>query len=96
VNWLRPRRPSPALIIAILALFVALGGTGYAALTLPRNSVGTKQLKRNAVTGSKIKRNAVTGSKVKNHSLTGNDINLGALGTVPSASTGARKYVRRG
>lgn len=36
--------PSPAMVVACTALAVALGGTGYAALTLPRNSVGTKQL----------------------------------------------------
>jgi hypothetical protein len=83
---LRLTRPSPALVIALVALFVALGGTGYAALKLPKNSVGTKQLKKNAVTGSKIKANAVTSSKVKNGSLTGADINLGALGTVPNAT----------
>ena len=42
------------MVVAITALFVALGGTGYAALELPRHSVGTKQLKRNAVTTAKI------------------------------------------
>jgi hypothetical protein len=93
MNWLKRRRPSPALVISLIALFVALGGTGYAALSLPKNSVGTKQLKKNAVTGSKIKKNAVTGSKVKNHSLTGADIKLGALGTVPSASNAGHANV---
>jgi hypothetical protein len=83
-------------VVAIIALIVALGGTGYAAVSLPKNSVGSKQLKKNAVTGSKIKANAVTGSKikanavtgskVKNGSLTGADINLGSLGTVPNAT----------
>ena len=38
------RRPSPALIVACLALAVALSGTGYAAITLPQNSVGTRQV----------------------------------------------------
>src|SRR5580765_1683216 len=38
------RRPSPALVISIIALFVALGGTGYAALRLPANSVGSAQV----------------------------------------------------
>jgi hypothetical protein len=93
MNWLKPRRPSPALVISLIALFVALGGTGYAALSLPKNSVGTKQLKKNAVTGSKIKKNAVTSSKVKDHSLTGADIKLGALGTVPSASNAGHANV---
>jgi hypothetical protein len=86
---LHPRRPSPGLVIAVIALFVALGGTGYAALSLPKNSVGSKQIRKNAVIGSKIKKNAVTGSKVKDQSLTGADINLGSLGTVPNAAHAA-------
>lgn len=49
------RRPSPAIIVAVVALLVALGGTSYAAFSVPRNSVGTKQLKNGAVTASKIK-----------------------------------------
>jgi hypothetical protein len=47
-------RPSPALAISLIALFVALGGTSYAAMTLPANSVGTKQLKNGAVTSAKL------------------------------------------
>jgi hypothetical protein len=41
--------------IAYVALFIALGGSAYAAAALPKNSVGTKQLKNNAVTGPKVK-----------------------------------------
>jgi hypothetical protein len=52
---MRIRRPSPATVISIVALVVALGGTSYAALKLPKNSVGTAQLKANAVTGGKVK-----------------------------------------
>lgn len=44
-----------ANVIATVALFLALGGTSYAALKLPKNSVGSKQLKRNAVTSAKVK-----------------------------------------
>jgi hypothetical protein len=72
--------------IALLALFVALGGTTYAATSLPKNSVGTKQLKKNAVTNPKIKANAVTGGKVKNNSITGADILESSLAKVPSAA----------
>lgn len=50
----RFRRPGPALIVALLALAVALGGTGYAAVSLPANSVGTEQLKNRAVTEQKV------------------------------------------
>jgi hypothetical protein len=55
MNGLRSRRPSTALVISIIALFVALGGTGYAALKLPKDSVGSRQLKANAVNSSKVK-----------------------------------------
>jgi hypothetical protein len=80
----------------MLALFIALSGTAYAA-TLPRNSVGTAQLKKNAVTTPKLKKNAVTtrkikkgavtGAKVKDNSLTGLDLSVGTLPKVPSAAT---------
>jgi hypothetical protein len=82
--------------IALVALFIALGGTTYAATALPTNSVGTKQLKKNAVTAAKIKNgsatntkigaNAITGAKVKDDSLTGADILESSLGKVPSAA----------
>lgn len=80
------RRPSPALVVAIVALVVAMAGTGYAASQLPGGSVGSKQLKSNAVTTAKIKKNAVTGAKIKKKTITGSDINLNKLGTVPSAN----------
>ena len=63
------RRPSPAFVVACVALVVALSGTGYAALSVPRNSVGTAQLR----TG------AVTSLKVRNHSLKRIDFKSGAL-----------------
>lgn len=52
---LRAFRPSPAIVIAMIALLVALAGTGYAATRLPVNSVGTLQLRNNAVTSPKVK-----------------------------------------
>jgi hypothetical protein len=78
-------RPSPALVIAVIALIAALTGTAYAALG--KNSVGSRQLKAKSVTTGKIANNAVNAAKVANGSLTGSDINVGALGTVPSATT---------
>jgi hypothetical protein len=62
-------RPSPALVVACIALAVALAGTSYAAIRLPANSVGSKQLRKNAVTTPKIKNNAVTGAKVREATL---------------------------
>jgi hypothetical protein len=62
--------PSPALVISLIALFIALGGTTYAATSLPKNSVGTKQLKNGAVTTKKIKKGAVVASKINPAGLT--------------------------
>ena len=53
-----------ANVISVIALFVALGGTGLAASQLGKNSVGTKQLKNNAVSAAKIKNGAVTQAKI--------------------------------
>lgn len=47
--------PSPAMVVALIALSVALGGASYAAITLPKNSVGAKQIKANAVNSAKVK-----------------------------------------
>jgi hypothetical protein len=85
VSKKRAWMPSPAVVIAVIALIVALGGTALAA-GLGKNSVGSRQLKAKAVTGAKIANNAVNGTKVANGSLSGSDINLNALGTVPNAS----------
>ena len=93
---IRVGRPSPAMVVAILALVMASVGTGIAALQLPRNSVGTKHLKRNAVRTKQIARNAVTGVKVRPRSITGADINLGRLGVVPEAAHAAVADVARG
>ena len=58
----RSGRPSAAFIMSAVALFISLGGTGYAAaaLTLGKNSVGTKQLQNGAVTPAKIKPRDIT------------------------------------
>src|SRR5881296_1014743 len=80
---------SYANVMATIAVFLALGGGAYAALKLPKNSVGSKQIKKRAVTKAKLHKGAVDGSKVKDHSLTGRQINLAKLGTVPNAGHSA-------
>jgi hypothetical protein len=55
----RNRRPSPSLMLAILAIILALAGTAIAGVELGRNSVGTPQLRDNAVTAPKLANGAV-------------------------------------
>ena len=53
--WMRFRPPSPALVLACVALAISLSGAAYAVSTaLPRNSVGPVQLRANAVNSSKV------------------------------------------
>jgi hypothetical protein len=68
------QRPSPAMIVALLALFVSLGGSSYAAL-----KVGSKNIKRSAVTSRAIKNNTVTSADVRNGTLTGRDVKNNSL-----------------
>jgi hypothetical protein len=72
------RRPSPAMVVACVALTVALGGTSYAAAKLPKNSVGMAQLKRNAVVSA----------KVRNRSLLALDFKRGQLPAGPPGPKG--------
>lgn len=62
-------RPSPALVVSSLALAVALGGTGYAAVVLPANSVGTAQLRNGAVVASKVKPHSLLASSFRGGQL---------------------------
>lgn len=79
--------PSHTTVIAYLALFVALGGSAYAATQLPKNSVGSKQIKPNAVTTAKLKNGAVTGAKIGADTVTGSNVDESTLGRVPSAAS---------
>lgn len=75
----KPGRPSPAMIVAVVALVIALGGGAYAATSLPRNSVGPTQIRNNAVTTPKIRNNSINSAKVKDRSLTAKDFKQGSL-----------------
>jgi hypothetical protein len=52
-------------LVGYIALFIALGGVSYAAVVLPANSVGTKQLRNGAVTGRKVKPNSLLAKDFK-------------------------------
>jgi hypothetical protein len=70
------KRLTYANVMSSIAVFLVLGGAAFAATKLPKNSVGTKQLKNNAVTSQKIKNGAVTSAKV----------NVAGFPKVPSAA----------
>jgi len=84
-----------ANVTATLALIVALGGTSYAAIVLPANSVGSRQLKKRAVTNSKLRANAVTSATVRNGSLRAKDFKAGQLPAGPAGPAGATAIVSR-
>jgi hypothetical protein len=64
------RRPSASMIVALVALFAALGGTGYAAAT---------------INGRDIQQRSIPGNRVVNNALGGKQINESKLGVVPVA-----------
>jgi len=82
------KNPSAATVIATLALFVALGGTGYAAVALAPNSVGSAQIKDGAVQSSDIKDGAVSSDDIANGAIGSDDIKSGSI-QVSDLSKGA-------
>jgi hypothetical protein len=71
------KRPSPSMIVALVALVVALGGTAYAA---------------QHINGGAIMKQTIGGGKLKKKTLTGFQINTNKLGVVPSAKRAAHTY----
>jgi hypothetical protein len=70
LSKLKHLRPSPAMVVALVALVAALGGTAYAA---------------GQINGNSIQKQSIGGGKLKKQTLTGYQINAKKLGTVPSA-----------
>ena len=101
MNRLTRHTPSPAMIVALIALFVALGGAAYAGVTLSNNSVRsttivngqvkTVDLANSAVTNAKLKNNAVNSAKVKDGSLNAVDLTAAAQAALKgnNGATGA-------
>lgn len=77
-------RPSYANVAATLAVVIALGGTAHA-VGLPKNSVGSKQVKNNSVSTKDLKNGSATGADLKADSLTGAQVDESTLGAVPQA-----------
>src|SRR5215469_65615 len=71
------RRPSGAMVVAIIALVVAMTGSALA---------GPLQ---NLIDGSSIKKHSIPGNRIIDHALTGQQIDVSKLGTVPHATSAA-------
>jgi hypothetical protein len=84
MHWMRTRL-SFANVMSVIAVFIALGGTTYAAVTLPKNSVKAKQIAKNAVGAPEIKSAAVRTAEVKDGSLLTQDF---AAGQLPEGAKG--------
>jgi len=72
--------PSPAMVVALIALFMALGGSAYALV------ITGASIKNGTVRGADIKNRSLTGSDVAGNRLGGKSIKESSLGTVPGAS----------
>jgi hypothetical protein len=88
------RRPSPALVISLIALFVSLGGVSYGVATgfidgreIRNNTIRTQDLRNNDVRGRDIRNSTIRTRDVGFNALTGNDIKESELATVPRAAT---------
>jgi hypothetical protein len=77
-------RPSVALGVAFVALFAALGGTGYAAL-----KITGKEIANGTVTGADVENKSLGSKELKPDTLGGDQIKESALGTVPEAAHAA-------
>ena len=75
---------------------MALGGTGYAALSVPSNSVGTSQLRNGAVTTKKLGNRAVTAAKIARSLTVPNALRAGSATTADGAGTLASGQTERG
>jgi hypothetical protein len=83
-------RPSPALLIACVALFVALGGTVLAATKIDGHTIRVKSLPGNrlavaSVPGNRLQPGTIPGGRLAPGSVKGEQIDVGSLGPVPSA-----------
>jgi hypothetical protein len=73
------RRPSAPMVVSLVALFMSVGGVGYAAISLPANSVGSTQLRDEAVTYKKIRPNSVGAVRLADRGVTNSKLRDGSV-----------------
>jgi hypothetical protein len=77
-------RPSAAMLVAVAALFAALGGTSYAALMVTGANVVNGSL-----TGADMAKKSIGGNRLKKDTVGGSRVLESSLGTVPTAEHAA-------
>jgi trimeric autotransporter adhesin len=55
--------------LGLVAIFIALGGTGYAAISIPKHSIGRQQLKKGSVGTSQLRKHSVSNAKIRSRSI---------------------------
>src|SRR5919198_1116556 len=85
ISRVRGARLTYANVVATAALFVALGGSSYAAFSLPGNSVGPAQIRARAVGASELRRGAVFSKHLHDGSVGLHDISTRARATLRGA-----------
>jgi hypothetical protein len=68
-----------ANVVSTLALFIALGGASYAAIKLPKDSVGNRHIKNDAIATDNIKDGAITRDKIRNGAIGSGKVRDGTL-----------------
>jgi hypothetical protein len=79
--------------IALVALFIALGGTSYAAVAIPKDSVGSTQLRKGAVTSSKIHSGAITPGKLSSKAFGGRILYFAEIETDGAVASSSPKGI---
>ena len=79
-------RPSPAIVISLLALFLSLGGVSYGVATgyidsreLKNNTVSTRDLRNNDIRTKDLRNNEIRGLDIRNSTVQGRDVALATI-----------------
>jgi hypothetical protein len=76
VKRIRLSRPSPALAIACIALFVALGGVSYGVAT---GSIDSREIRDNTIRSKDVRNNSVYSRDLRNNDIRDIDIRNGTI-----------------
>jgi hypothetical protein len=87
-RWARRLVPSPAMVVALVALVMAMGGSAYALV------ITGKSIRNGTVTGKDLRNRSITGNEAKRDSIGGGSIKESSLGVVPQAliAHGANRF----